>query len=78
MAKIPRIRFSHVGIHVHDIDVMVDFYTNLLGLSLTVVVLALLYESAREQMFNRLKKEKTIWLLLLSEEVFIFWMIFHY
>ncbi len=35
MAAIPRVQFSHVGIHVHDIDVMVDFYTNLMGLVIT-------------------------------------------
>ena len=35
MAEISRVRFSHVGIHVHDIEVMVDFYTHLLGLEIT-------------------------------------------
>jgi catechol-2,3-dioxygenase len=35
MAKIPRIQFSHIGIHVHDIDAMVAFYTELLGLEIT-------------------------------------------
>jgi len=35
MASIPRTSFSHIGIHVHDIDVMVDFYTKLLGLEIT-------------------------------------------
>ncbi len=35
MAEIPRIRFSHIGIHVHDIDAMVAFYTGLLGLEIT-------------------------------------------
>ena len=35
MTDIPRVRFSHVGIHVHDIEVMVDFYTKLLGLEVT-------------------------------------------
>ena len=31
----PHIRFSHVGLYVHDMEVMVDFYTNLLGLVVT-------------------------------------------
>lgn len=31
----PRPRFSHIGLHVYDIDVMVDFYTTLLGLEIT-------------------------------------------
>ncbi len=35
MAQAPRIQFSHIGIHVHDIDAMVDFYTKLLGLEIT-------------------------------------------
>jgi len=35
MADTPRVRFSHIGIHVHDIEVMVDFYTKLLGLEVT-------------------------------------------
>lgn len=35
MARTPRPRFSHIGIHVHDIDRMVDFYTRLLGLEIT-------------------------------------------
>jgi catechol 2,3-dioxygenase len=35
MTATPRIRFSHVGFHVHDIDAMVDFYTRLLGLEVT-------------------------------------------
>lgn len=35
MSVIPRPRFSHIGIHVHDIEVMVDFYTKLLGLEIT-------------------------------------------
>ncbi len=35
MPKPPRTQFSHVGIHVHDIDKMIDFYTQLLGLELT-------------------------------------------
>jgi catechol 2,3-dioxygenase len=32
---IPRARFSHVGIHVHDIETMTRFYTRLLGLEVT-------------------------------------------
>jgi len=32
---IPVVSFSHVGIHVHDIDRMVDFYTRILGLRIT-------------------------------------------
>lgn len=35
MADAPRIHFSHIGIHVHDIDTMVSFYTELLGLEIT-------------------------------------------
>jgi catechol-2,3-dioxygenase len=35
MSASPRPRFSHIGLHVHDIDVMVDFYTTLLGLEMT-------------------------------------------
>ncbi len=35
MAVIPPVRFSHIGIHVHDIEVMVDFYTRLMGLEIT-------------------------------------------
>jgi len=35
MARTFRARFSHIGIHVHDIDAMVDFYTRLLGLVIT-------------------------------------------
>jgi len=35
MADHPRARFSHIGIHVHDIDSMVAFYTELLGLEVT-------------------------------------------
>ena len=31
----PRLRFSHVGIHVHDMEPMVEFYTQLLGLEIT-------------------------------------------
>jgi catechol-2,3-dioxygenase len=30
--QIPRVAFSHVGIHVHDLPAMEDFYTRLLGL----------------------------------------------
>ncbi|MAE97017.1 MAG: glyoxalase [Deltaproteobacteria bacterium] len=35
MADIPRLSFSHVGFHVHDIETMVAFYTELLGLDIT-------------------------------------------
>lgn len=35
MTTSPRIRFSHIGIHVHDIEAMVAFYTELLGLEIT-------------------------------------------
>lgn len=35
MTQPPSIRFSHVGLHVHDIEVMTDFYTRLLGLVIT-------------------------------------------
>ncbi len=35
MASAPRIQFSHIGFHVHDIDAMVAFYTELLGLEVT-------------------------------------------
>ena len=35
MANVPRVHFSHIGIHVHDIEVMTDFYTKLLGLEIT-------------------------------------------
>ncbi len=35
MTKAPRIHFSHIGIHVHDIEPMVAFYTELLGLEIT-------------------------------------------
>jgi catechol 2,3-dioxygenase len=31
----PRTRFSHVGLHVYDIEKMIEFYTQLLGLELT-------------------------------------------
>ncbi len=31
----PRAYFSHIGIHVHDIEKMIEFYTKLLGLQLT-------------------------------------------
>ncbi len=35
MSTPPRAMFSHVGIHVHDLDKMIEFYTQLLGLELT-------------------------------------------
>ncbi len=35
MANSPRAHFSHIGIHVHEMDPMVDFYTKLLGLEVT-------------------------------------------
>lgn len=35
MTKLPRLRFSHIGFHVHDLDAMVEFYTRLLGLEVT-------------------------------------------
>ncbi len=35
MADNPRVYFSHIGIHVHDIEAMVSFYTELLGLEVT-------------------------------------------
>ncbi len=35
MTTPPRAYFSHVGIHVHDIEKMIEFYTKLLGLQLT-------------------------------------------
>ncbi len=35
MSDVPRPRFSHIGIHVHDIEAMVAFYTGLLGLEIT-------------------------------------------
>ncbi len=35
MANNPRAHFSHIGIHVHEIEPMVDFYTELLGLEVT-------------------------------------------
>ncbi len=35
MSEIPRVRFSHIGIHVHDIEAMVAFYNELLGLEIT-------------------------------------------
>ena len=35
MTHAPRARFSHIGIHVHDIKVMVEFYTNVLGMEVT-------------------------------------------
>jgi catechol 2,3-dioxygenase len=31
----PRARFSHLGLHVHDIDRMIAFYTELMGLEVT-------------------------------------------
>lgn len=34
-AQTPRAAFSHVGIHVHDLAKMEDFYTRLLGLVVT-------------------------------------------
>jgi catechol-2,3-dioxygenase len=34
-ASIPRAAFSHVGIHVHDLPAMEDFYTRFLGLVVT-------------------------------------------
>jgi catechol-2,3-dioxygenase len=33
--NVPRVAFSHVGIHVHDLVRMEDFYTRLLGLVVT-------------------------------------------
>jgi len=33
--RIPRVAFSHVGIHVHDLAKMEDFYTRFLGLVVT-------------------------------------------
>ncbi len=35
MTTPPTAHFSHVGLHVHDIDEMIRFYTGLLGLELT-------------------------------------------
>ena len=35
MSNVPRIHFSHVGIHVHDMEAMVDFYTKMLSLEVT-------------------------------------------
>jgi catechol 2,3-dioxygenase len=35
MPVAPRPRFSHIGFHVHDLDAMVAFYTELLGLEVT-------------------------------------------
>jgi len=35
MASIPTVSFSHVGIYVRDLDTMVRFYTDLLGLHMT-------------------------------------------
>lgn len=34
-APVPRVAFSHVGIHVHDLPAMEAFYTELLGLVVT-------------------------------------------
>jgi len=31
----PRLNFSHIGFHVRDLDTMIDFYTQLIGLELT-------------------------------------------
>ncbi len=35
MPTAPRTYFSHVGIHVHDIEKMIEFYSGLLGLEVT-------------------------------------------
>ena len=35
MSEIPRIHFSHIGLHVHDMQVMEDFYTKILSLEVT-------------------------------------------
>ncbi len=35
MAPPPKLRFSHLGIHVHDMEKMVQFYTKLLGMQVT-------------------------------------------
>ncbi|MCP4005086.1 MAG: glyoxalase [bacterium] len=35
MATVPRTYFSHIGIHVHNMEVMVSFYTELMGLEIT-------------------------------------------
>jgi catechol 2,3-dioxygenase len=35
MPPLPRPRFSHIGFHVRDLDAMVAFYTELLGLEVT-------------------------------------------
>ncbi len=35
MASAPRLRFSHIGIHVHDMEAMLEFYTGPLGLEIT-------------------------------------------
>jgi catechol 2,3-dioxygenase len=35
MANPPRLQFSHIGFHVHDLEKMIAFYTELLGLELT-------------------------------------------
>jgi len=31
----PRVRFSHLGLHVHDLETMVAFYAGLMGLEIT-------------------------------------------
>ena len=35
MAAVPKPRLTHVGVFTQDIDAMVDFYTNVLGLTVT-------------------------------------------
>ena len=35
MTRHPSVRFSHIGIHVHDLDAMEAFYSGLLGLEVT-------------------------------------------
>lgn len=35
MARAPRLSFSHLGLHVHDIDRMTAFYTEFMGLFVT-------------------------------------------
>ncbi len=35
MPKPPRTHFSHIGIHVYDLETMIEFYTEMLGLDLT-------------------------------------------
>ena len=34
-APVPEVAFSHVGLFVHDLDVMVDFYHRVLGFTIT-------------------------------------------